>query len=285
MTEFVLRWFIFFVTGLTGPFIPTTREQQTPWTLLLKRAFLCPLYLVGTIALLSPAYTAFIFRYFIHLLRNPYHLSVSVERPWLLERKRNIDTGARTNISQHLNANNDESFSFSTMNLCLLPELGSKINNLDHTRHRAKCAGERIIIDQYFFTNLSEHSYHTQNGYIRHVSKKKLKNTPETGNNVGVNSHFSHLDFICCQEAFDRDCAKLLVSELHKVFPWVVYDVGICGIKANLCGLNSGLMVASRYPILDVDFKQFGMKTGLDHVCDKGLLMIKVSLFVYLFIC
>ena len=276
VTEFILRWFIFCGTGLVGPFIPTTREQQTPWILLLRRAFLCPFYLVGTIALLSPAYTAFIFRYFLHLLRNPYHLSVSVERPWLLEQKRNLETDARTDMTQDSNENSCEVYSFSTMNLCLLPELGSKINNLDQTQHRAKCVGERIVIDQFFYTNIPEHRDHTKNGYVTHHSKKGLKNTPDTGENVGIKSHFSHLDFICCQEAFDRDCAKLLVHELHKVFPWVVYDVGICGIKANLCGLNSGLMVASRYPILDVDFKQFDTKTGLDHVCDKGLLMIKV---------
>ena len=275
VTEFILRWFIFCGTGLIGPFIPTTQELQAPWILLLRRAFLCPLYLVGTIALLSPAYTAFIFRYFIHLFRKPFCLSISLERPWLLERNQNSETDSRTNTTQDSHVNNCKVYSISTMNLCLLPELGSKINNLDQTLHRAKCVGERIIIDQFFYTNISENKAHIKNGYLNCYSKNK-----ETRENVGINSHFSHLDFICCQESFDRDCAKLLVREFHKIFPWVVYDVGICGIKANLCGLNSGLMVASRYPVLDVDFKQFGTKTGLDHICDKGLLMIKVLAIV-----
>ena len=202
-TECVLRCFLYCVTCLLGPFIPTTKELQKPWILMLQKFFLCPLYLLGVVALLSPAYTAFIFRYILHQFRHPYCLSVSLEeRPWLLKRKRKMNLGLRTGMPSSDSA---ELYSFSTMNLCLLPELCSKINNLDKTRQRARIVGERIVVDQFFFTNISERFWNMQNGYVRHnVSYKNFETKQGLEEDVGVVSHFSHLDFICFQETFDR---------------------------------------------------------------------------------
>ena len=265
---FILRWFLYCATGTAGPFIPTSKELQKPWELWLAYC-LSPVYLVGALILMFPACVAFIIRYFLHQLRTPYCFStVLEERAW----NKGMDR-TRNEVNSRLVA---ECYTFSTMNLCLLPELGSKVNNLDKTEERARRIGERIVIDQFFFTNLSQNQTHRQNGYTKHSSNRRLKNNLKTAENAQIISHFSHLDFICFQETFDRDCVNLLIRELHKVFPWVIYDAGICGIRANLCGLNSGLMVASRYKILDVDFKHFEIKTGLDHVCNKGLLMVKV---------
>lgn len=276
--EFILRWFIYCLTGMIGPFVPTTKELQKPWELLLKKFFLSPLYLMGAVLLFMPAYIAFTCRYLLHKFRNPYHLSIALEeRPWLIDRRK----GKTSKNARRYNGaieSEAETYSFSTMNVCLLPELAAKVNNFDQTKQRAKTAGERIIIDQFFFTNVWESQQHLQNGYIKHSINRSFKPSLKSGQDFGVVSHFPHLDFLCIQETFDRDCAKLLLQELHKVFPWVVYDVGTCGIKANYCGIVSGLMVASRYEIIEVDFKRFPYKTGLDHLTDKGLLMVKVSL-------
>ena len=264
---FVLRWFLICVTGTAGPFFPTTKELQKPWKLFLQRYIISLVYLTGALVLLLPALVSFILRYFLHQLKNPHYLSTVLYEGTF---------GDRTDGNVNANAVNEaDCYTFTTMNLCLLPEIASKINNLDRTPQRAKTIGERIVIDQFFFSNVSE-GYHPpiQNGYKGHL--KRHKTNFKTVENVGVITHFSHLDFVCLQETFDRDCAKLLVKELHKVFPWVVYDAGYFGIKANRCGLNSGLMVASRYKITDVDFKQFETKCGLDKICDKGVLMVKV---------
>ena len=274
--EFILRWFIYCLTGMIGPFVPTTKELQKPWELLLKKFFLSPLYLMGAVLLFMPAYIAFTCRYLLHKFRNPYHLSIALEeRPWLIDRRK----GKTSKNARRYNGaieSEAETYSFSTMNVCLLPELAAKVNNFDQTKRRAKTAGERIIIDQFFFTNVWESQQHLQNGYIKHSINRNFKSSLKSGHDFGVVSHFPYLDFLCIQETFDRDCAKLLLQELHKVFPWVVYDVGTCGIKANYCGIVSGLMVASRYEIIEVDFKRFPYKTGLDHLTDKGLLMVKV---------
>ncbi|KAK1803983.1 hypothetical protein P4O66_003918 [Electrophorus voltai] len=61
----------------------------------------------------------------------------------------------------------------------------------------------------------------------------------------------ANLDFLCLQEVFDQRASERLCGQLHRYFPYVLSDVGHCGWRA-CCSpfrfLNSGLLLASRYP-------------------------------------
>lgn len=272
VAECILRIFIYCLTGAAGPFLPTTVEQKHKYYLGIQKLLIVPIYAVGLVLLLLPMFLAFLIRIVLHQFRKPFCLSV-----------RNDTTSARARSV----------LSVATANLCLMPELLSKFNNLDNTAFRATTMGERLVIDQTHYTgmmksclnnckndagdgcidkhvdNVNAHSLDKHNNIIEFKNKdSKLK--------VDIVSHFPHLDFLCLQETFDRDFAKLLMAELHKVYPWIVYDVGYTSPRLNYCGLNSGLMFASRYEILDIRFKQYAERCGAGSIIGKGLLMVKV---------
>lgn len=90
--------------------------------------------------------------------------------------------------------------------------------------------------------------------------------------------HSENVDFICFQEIWTVRHSKKLKDLLHHKYPYIVYDIGINTIKSNcLIGLDSGLMFASKYPILNIEFKTFGQKMNACRFSSKGLLMAKVD--------
>ena len=259
------------LTGAAGPFLPTKKELKNPGYLV---------YAAGALVLLLPVIIAFLLRNILHQFRRPFCLSVRRDRAV---------------------AKPKSTYSVATSNLCLMPELFSKFNNLDKTAERAVKVGERIVVDQMYYTEMmetflksSEHTIkngginsHAQTGVqTRSMDKLGVQNSSQNKDSdvkVDVIAHFPQLDFLCLQETFDRDFSKLLVSELHKVYPWIVFDVGYNSPRLNYCGLNSGLMFASRYEILEIKFKSFSSRCGFCTIVNKGLLMVKVSGFISLF--
>ncbi|XP_061878398.1 sphingomyelin phosphodiesterase 3 isoform X1 [Entelurus aequoreus] len=89
----------------------------------------------------------------------------------------------------------------------------------------------------------------------------------------------ANLDFLALQEVFDHGSTTRLRQQLHRYFPYVLSDVGRYGWKG--CGssfkfLNSGLMLASRYPILDACYECYPNGRGEDALAAKGALFAKV---------
>lgn len=89
----------------------------------------------------------------------------------------------------------------------------------------------------------------------------------------------ANLDFLALQEVFDHGSTTRLRHQLHRYFPYVLSDVGRYGWK-GCCSrfkfLNSGLMLASRYPILDARFECYPNGRGEDALAAKGALFAKV---------
>ncbi|XP_045194176.2 sphingomyelin phosphodiesterase 3-like [Mercenaria mercenaria] len=271
--EFIIRPFIFVLTGAAGPFVPTTPERDRPKYLAVQKIVFVPVYTVGVVLLFLPMLIAFLLRNILHQFRRPFCLSVRKDMA----------------VAQP-----KSTYSVVTGNLCLMPEIFSKYNNLDKTAQRAVKIGERVVIDQMYYTEMMEtflknHEHTTRNGCIntlghgriqtRSMDKSRDLNRSQNIDSevkVDVIAHFPQLDFLCLQETFDRDYSKLLVAELHKVYPWIVFDVGYNSPRLNYCGLNSGLMFASRYEILDIRFKPFSSRCGFCTIVGKGLLMVKV---------
>nr|XP_040019001.1 sphingomyelin phosphodiesterase 3 [Gasterosteus aculeatus aculeatus]XP_040019002.1 sphingomyelin phosphodiesterase 3 [Gasterosteus aculeatus aculeatus] len=89
----------------------------------------------------------------------------------------------------------------------------------------------------------------------------------------------ANLDFLALQEVFDHGSTTRLRHQLHRYFPYVLSDVGRYGWK-GCCSrfkfLNSGLMLASHYPILDARFECYPNGRGEDALAAKGALFAKV---------
>uniref|UniRef100_A0A8C2XCV3 Sphingomyelin phosphodiesterase 3 n=1 Tax=Cyclopterus lumpus TaxID=8103 RepID=A0A8C2XCV3_CYCLU len=89
----------------------------------------------------------------------------------------------------------------------------------------------------------------------------------------------ANLDFLALQEVFDHGSTTRLRRQLHRYFPYVLSDVGRYGWKgccSSFKFLNSGLMLASRYPILDARFECYPNGRGEDALAAKGALFAKV---------
>uniref|UniRef100_A0A3Q4B6T5 Sphingomyelin phosphodiesterase 3 n=1 Tax=Mola mola TaxID=94237 RepID=A0A3Q4B6T5_MOLML len=89
----------------------------------------------------------------------------------------------------------------------------------------------------------------------------------------------ANLDFLALQEVFDHGSTTKLRRQLHHYFPYVLSDVGRYGWK-GCCSmfkfLNSGLLLASRYPILDARYECYPNGRGEDALAAKGALFAKV---------
>ena len=89
-------------------------------------------------------------------------------------------------------------------------------------------------------------------------------------------TEFPNVDFLCLQETWQLWCSRKLIKELHKVFPYVIYDVRVDSPSSNMFMLNSGTMIASRYPIIAIDFNFFKHCYSQCRLASKGLLQAKV---------
>uniref|UniRef100_A0A669Q5L9 sphingomyelin phosphodiesterase n=1 Tax=Phasianus colchicus TaxID=9054 RepID=A0A669Q5L9_PHACC len=86
-------------------------------------------------------------------------------------------------------------------------------------------------------------------------------------------------DFVCLQEVFDPVAEALLCRQLKLRYPHVLHGVGAGGLRAGgLKVLGSGLLVASRYPVMAASFYCYPNGAGEDALAAKGLLCIQVSL-------
>ncbi|CAL1595231.1 unnamed protein product [Knipowitschia caucasica] len=89
----------------------------------------------------------------------------------------------------------------------------------------------------------------------------------------------ANLDFLALQEVFDHGSTTRLRRQLHRYFPFILSDVGQYGWK-SCCSrfkfLNSGLMLASKYPILDARYECYPNGRGEDALAAKGALFAKV---------
>ncbi|XP_015272069.1 PREDICTED: sphingomyelin phosphodiesterase 3-like [Gekko japonicus] len=109
-----------------------------------------------------------------------------------------------------------------------------------------------------------------------------------------------NVDFLCLQEVFDPDAAACLLQSLGPYYEHILYDVGFYGFICcsalkwlsclKLCSywkrlnclklLNSGLFLASRYPMLAVQYHCYPNGREVDILAAKGLLCVQVQLGV-----
>lgn len=86
------------------------------------------------------------------------------------------------------------------------------------------------------------------------------------------------VDILCLQEVFDKRAAAKLAEILSPLYGHILYDVGTYACSSGSCFkfFNSGLLVASRFPVLEAQYRCFPNGRGEDALAAKGLLSLKV---------
>ncbi|XP_076157238.1 sphingomyelin phosphodiesterase 3 isoform X3 [Alosa pseudoharengus] len=120
---------------------------------------------------------------------------------------------------------------------------------------------------------------HRTSVFKRHVGRKRRHG--DDGFDHEISAFFpANLDFLCLQEVFEERAAGSLRRQLHRYFPYLLSDVGRYawrGCCSRFKFLNSGLLLASRYPILDAHFECYPNGRGEDALASKGALFAKVQ--------
>ncbi|KAJ7408987.1 Sphingomyelin phosphodiesterase 3 [Willisornis vidua] len=114
---------------------------------------------------------------------------------------------------------------------------------------------------------------------MKKTSVRKKKHTDETFDHE-ISAFFpANLDFLCLQEVFDKRAAEKLKEQLHHYFEYIVYDVGVysCHSCCSFKFVNSGLLFASRYPVMDAAYHCYPNGRGMDSLASKGALFLKVQ--------
>ncbi len=78
-------------------------------------------------------------------------------------------------------------------------------------------------------------------------------------------------DLVCLQEAWDPDLRGYLLRELKGEYPYIHTKIGY-----SWWGLDSGLFVASKHPILDSEHIPYSVK-GQDWVIHRGVFTFKIG--------
>uniref|UniRef100_A0A673XBP9 sphingomyelin phosphodiesterase n=1 Tax=Salmo trutta TaxID=8032 RepID=A0A673XBP9_SALTR len=120
---------------------------------------------------------------------------------------------------------------------------------------------------------------HRTSMFKKHTGRKRRQG--DDGFDHEISAFFpANLDFLCLQEVFDHRAMSRLRQQLHHYFPYILSDVGRYAWK-GCCSrfkfLNSGVMLASRYPILDAHYECYPNGRGEDALAAKGVLFIKVQ--------
>lgn len=236
------------LNGLFSCFIPTTKELKTPITRV-PNLVLFPIFYVPFVLITLPfAIIGFLLSQCLSLFRISY----------------------RTHINPNFSASyRKRQYSFSTANLCLLPEAGCRYNNLADNFTRARQIGQLLNNQQTTAPPMSPvKNYETNNNYTNGYS------ITEKIPKLGTSTKFPFLDIICFQEMVDRHCTESFIQEIRDVFPYIVYDVRRPSLYANC--YSSGLMLASRHEITHVDYQAYTRCNGHMRVVNKGVLMCKV---------
>lgn len=142
-------------------------------------------------------------------------------------------------------------WTIATCNVRLLPEAVARKHNLRNTAERAKQLAVRIAS--------SDMPHHT---------------TPVST----VLQAFPTCDFICLQQVYDRAAVERILFYLNTHWPFILEDTGVLHWRAHRLCAGSGLMLLSKYPIMDAEFKQFPGVAGKDGRFCRGVLIAKVNL-------
>ncbi|XP_017281927.1 sphingomyelin phosphodiesterase 5 [Kryptolebias marmoratus] len=163
------------------------------------------------------------------------------------------------------------SFTFATANLCFLPDGLARFNNLSHTLDRASSVGRLVVKSQEGREGAPQDS-------LRQNPPRRSEGPWE------VETLFpASLDVLCLVEVFDKRAAQKLTDTLKPVFGHILFDVGVYACQppcrcSSFKFFNSGVFLASRFPVMEAQYRWFPNSRGEDALAAKGLLCTKLLL-------
>ncbi|XP_034615497.1 sphingomyelin phosphodiesterase 5-like [Trachemys scripta elegans] len=160
-----------------------------------------------------------------------------------------------------------QAFSFVSANVCLLPNGLAKNSNLGQIKQRVARIGQRLMQGE---------------ASASFASPRSRQFDGDGGAGPGeISAPFPlDVDFMCLQEVFDQQAGARLCQLLSPFYEHIVYDVGAYGLQGccTLKVLNSGLFLASRYPVLAAQYRCYPNGIREDALSAKGLLSVQVQL-------
>uniref|UniRef100_A0A8C4Z5Y8 sphingomyelin phosphodiesterase n=1 Tax=Gadus morhua TaxID=8049 RepID=A0A8C4Z5Y8_GADMO len=192
--------------------------------------------------------------------------------------------------ARHIFEEGKATFGFATANLCLLPDSLARFNNLGHTQRRATTIGRCVAQGDTetappTATTVNTNQNSNQQGEAGERSAPRVLRSEDPGERDGVPLEVSSLfpanvDILCLEEVFDKRAARKLKDALGPVLGHILYDVGVYAWQTPCCSsfkfFNSGLFLASRFPVLEAQYYCFPNSRGEDALAAKGLLCAKV---------
>ena len=79
-------------------------------------------------------------------------------------------------------------------------------------------------------------------------------------------------DLMIFNEAFHADGTRILCDQLKDRYHYI-----LAGVLPSVSGFNSGALVASKYPILDVQFHCLEHNIGLERLAPKGVIRVTIQ--------
>ncbi|XP_065442487.1 sphingomyelin phosphodiesterase 3-like [Chrysemys picta bellii] len=160
-----------------------------------------------------------------------------------------------------------QAFSFVSANVCLLPNGLAKNSNLGQIKQRVARIGQHLTQGEASasFAGPRSHQFDGEGG--AGPGEISVPFPPD-------------VDFMCLQEVFDQRAGARLCQLLSPFYEHIVYDVGAYGLQGccTLKVLNSGLFLASRYPVLAAQYRCYPNGIREDALSAKGLLSVQVQL-------
>lgn len=101
------------------------------------------------------------------------------------------------------------------------------------------------------------------------MANQLIKHEKESRTNPKVKSR----DVICVQEMFDPKSQAIFIEKMREEYPYIIYDIG----QRRSPMVGSGLLILSRFPIVDVQFHRYHNLKGLDIVSNKGFAAAKIK--------
>ena len=174
---------------------------------------------------------------------------------------------------------NGKKFSVMTANVCLLSEIACRVNRLEDHRLRSEKIARRVL-------GCPEE--------LKRIEQLPGLRVSETEQTDFIQSYVPpDLDVLCLQECFTRSCAQKLANKLKQKFPFIIWDIGLflspkLGSDRKFFALeNSGLFLASKYPIVKHKFKPFNNACYGDAFASKGALfcILELTENIYAIVC
>eukprot|EP00042_Codosiga_hollandica_P032846 m.213779 g.213779 ORF g.213779 m.213779 type:complete len:266 (+) comp54043_c0_seq1:32-829(+) len=148
-----------------------------------------------------------------------------------------------------------DSVTVMTANLCLLSSFMARFNGLKDTAERAHKLATLLL-------EAPQHGDLSATACAQNLSP-------------GLRD----CDLLCLQEVFSNRACSILTERLQSKYPHIISHVRSPN-RGDWAPLGSGLMVASKFPLLSVRFHAFKTAALPDALCCKGLLMIKTAALV-----